>query len=167
MTDADGDTGGGGATVPRPRRSGPVRLVGRPGTGAARPECAPLAARIGSVTAVLDDVVAPPWLRVPSGASHDPPHPPSTRPAVLRAVAADPPPTAAPAAPVPRPPATPAPPPVRHHPARARPPVAPEPGILGLSRLARGRIGSRLFTLFFVAVYAVILIQLVMVLLHG
>jgi len=47
----------------------------------------------------------------------------------------------------------------------ARPRVVEDPGILGLSRRARSRFGSRLFTLFFVLVFAVILIQLVVSLL--
>jgi hypothetical protein len=50
---------------------------------------------------------------------------------------------------------------------RARPPVVQEPSILGLSRLARGRVGSRLFTLFFVAVYALIAVQMVVAILQG
>jgi hypothetical protein len=48
-----------------------------------------------------------------------------------------------------------------------RPRVEPEPSILGLSRRSHSRLGSRLFTLFFVAVYAVIVIQLVVALLGG
>ncbi len=47
-----------------------------------------------------------------------------------------------------------------------RPPIGEEPAILGLSRLSRGRLGSRLFTWFFVLVFAVILIQLIVVLLN-
>lgn len=42
-----------------------------------------------------------------------------------------------------------------------RPRIVPEPSILGLSRLARSRFGSRLFTLFFVFVYALIVVQTV------
>lgn len=42
-----------------------------------------------------------------------------------------------------------------------RPRIVDEPGILGLSRLTRGRFGSRLFNLFFLLVFAVILIQMV------
>ena len=42
-----------------------------------------------------------------------------------------------------------------------RPRIVDEPGILGLSRLTRGRFGSRLFNLFFVLVFVVILIQMV------
>ena len=42
-----------------------------------------------------------------------------------------------------------------------RPRVAPDPAILGLSRLTRGRVGSRLFTLFFVLVFTVIVVQMV------
>ncbi len=153
--------------MPRPRGSdGPVRLVGRlEPVGAVTPWSA---ARGRSATAVLD-AVAPPWLRVPSGAS-DAPHPavhraPVHRPVVLRAVGNPPPPVVdGPLRPVARPPVR---PPVLHHPARARPPVDPEPGILGLSRLTRGRVGSRLFTLFFVTVFGVILVQMLVAILHG
>ncbi|GAA0925316.1 hypothetical protein GCM10009559_10070 [Pseudonocardia zijingensis] len=42
-----------------------------------------------------------------------------------------------------------------------RPRIVDEPGILGLSRLTRGRFGSRLFNLFFVLVFVVILVQMV------
>lgn len=49
----------------------------------------------------------------------------------------------------------------------ARPRVVEEPGILGLSRLTRGRVGSRLFTLFFVAVFALIFVQMLVTLVHG
>jgi hypothetical protein len=42
-----------------------------------------------------------------------------------------------------------------------RPRIVDEPGILGLSRLTRGRFGSRLFNLFFLLVFTVILIQMV------
>jgi hypothetical protein len=47
-----------------------------------------------------------------------------------------------------------------------RPRVVDEPGILGLSRLTRGRFGSRLFNWFFVLVFVVILIQMVSALLE-
>lgn len=47
----------------------------------------------------------------------------------------------------------------------ARPRIVEEPGILGLSRRARGRVGSRLFNLFFVFVFGLILIQMVVALL--
>ncbi len=50
---------------------------------------------------------------------------------------------------------------------RARPRIEPEPSILGLSRMTRGRVGSRIFTLFFVLVYALITVQLVVTLLRG
>jgi len=56
--------------------------------------------------------------------------------------------------------------PTPSRPLRARPPVQPEPGILGFSRYTRGRRGSRLFTLFFVCVYALILVQLIVTLLQ-
>jgi hypothetical protein len=42
-----------------------------------------------------------------------------------------------------------------------RPRIVDEPGILGLSRLTRGRFGSRLFNLFFLLVFTVILIQMI------
>ncbi|MFP5069124.1 hypothetical protein ACLFMI_05610 [Pseudonocardia nantongensis] len=41
----------------------------------------------------------------------------------------------------------------------ARPRVDPEPGLVGFSRLTRGRTGARAFTVFFVLVYLVIAIQ--------
>jgi hypothetical protein len=47
----------------------------------------------------------------------------------------------------------------------ARPPIGTEPAIIGLSRISRGRLGSRLFALFFVLVFTVIAIQLVLALL--
>jgi len=42
-----------------------------------------------------------------------------------------------------------------------RPRIVDDPGILGISRLTRGRVGSRLFTLFFVLVFTVIVVQMV------
>ncbi|TQM35775.1 hypothetical protein FB388_7217 [Pseudonocardia cypriaca] len=42
-----------------------------------------------------------------------------------------------------------------------RPRIVEEPGILGLSRLTRGRFGSRLFNLFFLLVFTVIVIQMI------
>jgi hypothetical protein len=66
--------------------------------------------------------------------------------------------------PVPRPPAPrkPPPPELWEGPAGVhRPPVEHEPDILGLSRHARSRLGNRAFTLFFVLVYGVILVQLI------
>lgn len=47
-----------------------------------------------------------------------------------------------------------------------RPPIGDEPAILGLSRLSRGRVGSRLFTWFFVLVFGAIFLQLVVTLLR-
>ncbi|MEV1293879.1 hypothetical protein [Pseudonocardia sp. NPDC049635] len=41
----------------------------------------------------------------------------------------------------------------------ARPPVELEPGLIGFSRLTRGRHGARAFTLAFVAIYLVIVVQ--------
>lgn len=65
-------------------------------------------------------------------------------------------------------PAGPLPPPPPRPPNRfsvpARPPVVDEYAILGLTRRSRGRIGSRVFVLFFVFVYAVIALQLIAVL---
>ena len=48
-----------------------------------------------------------------------------------------------------------------------RPPVELEDGILGFSRMTRSRFGERLFTLFFVVVYAVMTLNLVISLLSG
>jgi hypothetical protein len=48
-----------------------------------------------------------------------------------------------------------------------RPRIVDEPGILGLSRLTRGRFGGRLFNLFFVLVFAVIVIQMISALLDN
>jgi hypothetical protein len=42
-----------------------------------------------------------------------------------------------------------------------RPRIVDEPGILGLSRLARSRAGSRLFTWFFVLVFTLIVVEMV------
>jgi hypothetical protein len=42
-----------------------------------------------------------------------------------------------------------------------RPRIVEEPGILGLSRLTRGRFGARLFNLFFLLVFTVIVIQMI------
>jgi hypothetical protein len=51
-------------------------------------------------------------------------------------------------------------------PARAaRPPIGVDPDILGLSRISRGRVGSRVFSLFFVLVFVVIFVQMVFALL--
>ena len=105
-------------------------------------------------TAVLDDAVAPPWLRMP----------PARR--MADAALARTPAPERPAAPVTERTARRA---TVHRPPvhSARPPVVEEPGILGLSRLTRGRVGSRLFTLFFVAVFTLIAVQMVLELLHG
>lgn len=48
----------------------------------------------------------------------------------------------------------------------ARPRIVEDPVILGLTRVSRSKLGSRLFTLFFVFVFAVILVQLVVSLLQ-
>jgi hypothetical protein len=58
------------------------------------------------------------------------------------------------AAAAPRPPALPPRP-------EARPPVVDELAVLGFSRHLRSRVGSRLFTWFFVLVFALILVQLI------
>jgi hypothetical protein len=55
-------------------------------------------------------------------------------------------------------------PPTRPFPSPGPPPrprVVEDPGILGLSRRARGRLGSRVFTWFFVLVFALIVVQMV------
>ena len=49
----------------------------------------------------------------------------------------------------------------------ARPRIVQDPVIIGLTRVSRSRLGSRLFTWFFVFVYLVILIQLVWSILQG
>jgi hypothetical protein len=69
-----------------------------------------------------------------------------------------------PAAPAPGP-ATPVRPPNRFSVA-PRPTVVDDLAITGITRRSRGRWGSRLFTLFFVFVFAVILLQLIDSLLH-
>lgn len=48
-----------------------------------------------------------------------------------------------------------------------RPRIIDEPGILGISRLTRGRFGSRLFNWFFVLVFAVIMIQMISAILEN
>lgn len=158
-------------------------------------EAVPIGARRG--TAVLDDVVVPPWLRMPSlrlvdepsrtsgpgvqAAAPDRSEPagPSDSPARSGSVGARPATGGSPgriSAPAERDAA-----PVRpvadlaarrvsvHRPAvrSARPRVVEDTGILGLSRLTRGRVGSRLFTLFFVAVFTLIALQMVLELLYG
>ncbi len=126
--------------VPRPRTG--------PGAGPARP-----ASRRRVPSTAWLATVAPPWQRVPS----TPPR------GTVSLVARDgrrverPSRPVAPSAPgVHRPPLL-----------RARPPVVEEPEILGLSRLMRGRVGSRLFTLFFTAVFALIVVQMLVELLRG
>ncbi|WP_211177050.1 hypothetical protein, partial [Pseudonocardia acidicola] len=47
-----------------------------------------------------------------------------------------------------------------------RPRIEAEPSILGLSRHTRGRFGARAFNLFFIGVFALILIQLIVALLN-
>lgn len=58
----------------------------------------------------------------------------------------------------------PAPPPVDL--SAPRPRVVDDPGVFGLSRLSRSRMGSRLFTAFFVFVFGSIFLQLVASLLY-
>lgn len=159
------------ARVPRPRTSGiadavPItsRSISRPGSGG---------------TAVLDGL-APPWLRMPDAgperrAARTPaPHPsaaapvpatshPQVRPVTLlasRRAAA----TVTGPVTVTAPVTAPASPPA---PLGARPRIVEEPSILGLSRRTRSRIGSRLFTLFFVAVFSLIAVQMVVEILSG
>lgn len=48
-----------------------------------------------------------------------------------------------------------------------RPPVRPDPQIVGLSRRLRGRVGSRAFTLVFVGIYLLILVQLIVSLMNS
>ncbi|GAA4697730.1 hypothetical protein GCM10023215_40060 [Pseudonocardia yuanmonensis] len=48
-----------------------------------------------------------------------------------------------------------------------RPPVRPDPHIVGLSRRLRGRVGSRAFTLVFLGIYLLILVQLIVSLMNG
>lgn len=186
MTD-DGVTPG--SAVPHPRGDADGRAELAPALPLARrPEPA---GRHGGAVAT----VAPPWLRIPAIATADVDDAPVVSLVARdgrrvgrrarRAATLDPVPSApadpapgrsthpaparpAPTGPVPAHPG-PAAPPVVYRPAvqRARPPVEPEPSILGLSRLARGRVGSRLFTLFFVFVYALIAVQLLVALLHG
>jgi hypothetical protein len=88
----------------------------------------------------------------------DPPTPPSGAP-LTSLFAASPP------KPATQPPATGAP----HLPPRpeARPRIVQDPVILGLTRVSRSRLGSRLFTWFFVFVYLVIVIQLIWSILQG
>jgi len=49
----------------------------------------------------------------------------------------------------------------------ARPRIVQDPVIIGLTRVSRSRLGSRLFTWFFVFVYLVIIVQLVWSILQG
>jgi hypothetical protein len=93
-------------------------------------------------------------------AARETPPVPSTRPAAVSG-------TGAHTFPSPRPTA---PPPSRHRPPvpprpDARPRIPDEPGILGLSRVSRSRIGSRLFTWFFVLIFTLIAVQMVVALL--
>jgi hypothetical protein len=96
---------------------------------------------------------APAWL---TGKAATPWPPPGATAPRARAPGAIPPPrrSSAPGRPAP----IPGPPPM--------PRIPPEPAILGLSRLTRGRFGSRLFTLFFVLVFALIVGQMVVSILY-
>jgi len=49
----------------------------------------------------------------------------------------------------------------------ARPRIVQDPVILGLTRHSRSKLGSRLFALFFVFVYVLILVQLIWSLLQA
>jgi len=95
---------------------------------------------------------------VPTPWAADPPTPPSGAP-LTSLFAASPPKQAT------QPPAS----GVPHLPPRpeARPRIVQDPVILGLSRVSRSRLGSRLFTWFFVFVYLVIVIQLIWSILQG
>jgi hypothetical protein len=126
---------------------GVPRPLARPGAGSA----VPLTRRPVAGAAPVASI-APPWQRVPGARPRG----------VVALVARD-------GRPVEQPAAPPAPTPGVHRPPvlRARPPIVEEPEILGLSRLARGRFGSRLFTLFFVAVFALIAVQTLVEILHG
>jgi hypothetical protein len=53
------------------------------------------------------------------------------------------------------------------HPLPPRPRIVQDPVILGLTRRSRSKLGSRLFTLFFVFVYVVIFVQLIWSLLQS
>jgi len=94
----------------------------------------------------------------PSPGAADPPTPPSGAP-LTSLFAASPPKQATQPPPSGRP----------HPPPRpeARPRIVEDPGILGLTRVSRSRLGSRLFTWFFVFVYLVIVIQLIWSILQG
>jgi hypothetical protein len=48
-----------------------------------------------------------------------------------------------------------------------RPRIVEEPAILGLSRLTRGRLGSRLFNAFFLLVFALIIVQMISAILEN
>jgi hypothetical protein len=98
------------------------------------------------------DAAAPGWL---TGRPTLPWPPPAAAEEATSAAAASPPPRQPEAHP--RPPVR----PVIIPGAPPRPRIVEEPGILGLSRLTRGRFGSRLFTLFFVLVFTVIAVQMV------
>lgn len=134
------------APVPLPRRGDPAEDDPADRWVAA----VPIRGRRATGGVLLDEpapgLTAPPWPRAPS--------PSRGRLAV-----------------VPDPPAGPGPDDeaVVHRPPvlRARPPVVDGPHILGLSRRTRGRWGSRMFTLLFVAVYALILGHLVFTLVRG
>lgn len=101
--------------------------------------------RTGTPSPLRGSEVHPPRQADPTAAA---------RPAVERRPPA-PPPAAAPQGPLVLRPTRPA----------ARPTVVDELAILGLSRRSRSRRGSRLFTAFFVFVFAVILVQMVVELL--
>lgn len=137
MTDGDADDD---ARVPQPRPEGLAEAVPITSRGATR-------SRSGG-TAVLDGL-APPWLRMPAAGSERLSSHPQVRPVTLLAsrrsalvTAAEP-------------------------PLGARPRIVEEPSILGLSRRTRSRIGSRLFTLFFVAVFTLIAVQMMVEILSG
>lgn len=156
MTTGDGAAGGGAIPLPR-----------RPDSGVPVPITLHSAAR--SATALMEAVV-PPWLRAPTTACARPvvdgagPAVDGARPPAAAPIpAVTPAPTWSTAA-TRRPPRAVGP---DRRPPSARPRVEPEAGMIGLSRLTRSRAGSRLFTLFFVAVFALIFVQMCVVLLRG
>lgn len=96
---------------------------------------------------------------LPPAPAADLPTPPTGSPAIPAPPAPSPAPSAAPEAPVPH---------LRLPPRPdARPRIVQDPVILGLTRHSRSRLGTRLFTWFFVFVYLVILVQLIWSLLQG
>lgn len=137
------------------------RSTGRPAANAGRVVSMGLLAEPATAgTPVADPVADQPPLPVPEpdppdAATPDPPPPPvADAPTPPQGI-----PTSARFA-VPVAPSAPLPP--RPY---ARPPVVDDAGIIGLTRVSRSKVGSRLFTWFFVLVFALILVQMVVALL--